>query len=52
MARVAELRAQLVELFEHRDEILGEMNQDELLALLEVLQGIARKRERGGHSLN
>jgi hypothetical protein len=52
MAHAAELRAQVAEFVEHRDEILAEMNDDELLALLEVLQGIRRNRERGGPSLN
>ncbi|MCA2244868.1 MULTISPECIES: hypothetical protein [Mycobacteriaceae] len=52
VAHAADLRAQVVELFEHRDEILAEMDDDELQALLEVLQGIRRNRERGGPSLN
>lgn len=52
MAHAAGLREQVAEFVEHRDEILAEMNDDELLALLEVLQGIRRNRERGGPSLN
>lgn len=51
-AHAGDLRAQVAELFEQRDEILAEMTDDELQALLEVLRGIRRNRERGGHSLN
>lgn len=52
MARIDQLRVQVVKIFEQVDELLPLMNDDELLALVGVLEQIAARRRRGGHSLN
>lgn len=51
-ARIKEIREFVGDLLDHIDELLPLMTDDEIKALLGVLEGIARNRARGGHSLN
>lgn len=52
VARIEELRQFVGAMLDDLDELLPHMTEDEAQELLVVLEGIARNRRRGGHSLN
>lgn len=52
LARISEVRKLVSGMMDNIDELLPLMTDDQIRALLDVLEGIKRKRERGGRSLN